>query len=126
MLKYIIALILISNCISFGQDESWKIYDDSEVARIDITVDPEDLTWMYSHPGSDSMHVAAISFQNALINETVDSIGFRIRGNTSRISHKKSRTLFTRHRQNHLSGKRSHSGPPPLYRRPTCGQERGC
>ena len=39
---------------------------------------------------SDSMHAASFSFQNAFVNETIDSIGFRIRGNTSRDSRKKS------------------------------------
>ena len=90
MPKYLISLLIIINCAVFAQNESWKIYDDSEVARVDITIDPADLEWIYAHPHSDSMHVAAFSFQNAMVNETVDSIGFRIRGNTSRDSRKKS------------------------------------
>ena len=36
------------------------------------------------------MHVASVHFQNAYINEYIDSIGFRIRGNTSRNADKKS------------------------------------
>ena len=34
-------------------DESWKVYDDSELAVIHITVDPEDLEWMYDNVESD-------------------------------------------------------------------------
>lgn len=75
----------------FGQsDESWKVYDDSQVAKINITMNQEDLNYMYEFPQSDSIHLAKVSFKNALIDETIDSIGIRIRGNTSRESYKKS------------------------------------
>ena len=73
-------------------DESWKVYDDSEMATITIILDEEDLDWMYSWDNleSDSLHLASIHFQNGYINETIDSVGFRLRGNTSRSSAKKS------------------------------------
>ena len=71
-------------------DESWKVYDESELAVIHITVDPEDLEWMYDNVESDSIHPATIQFQNAYLDETIDSIGFRLRGNTSRNAAKKS------------------------------------
>ena len=71
-------------------DESWKVYDESELAVIHVTVDPEDLEWMYDNVESDSIHPATIQFQNAYLDETIDSIGFRLRGNTSRNAAKKS------------------------------------
>jgi len=73
-------------------DESWKVYDDSEIAIVNITLDQDDLEWMYDWENveSDSLHPASIHFQNAYINETIDSIGFRLRGNTSRVAAKKS------------------------------------
>src|SRR3990170_5786165 len=71
-------------------DESWKIYDDSHVARVDITIDPIALQWIYNNVQSDSEHVASVRYRNNWIDETVDSIGFRLRGNTSRVSAKKS------------------------------------
>ncbi len=49
-----------------------------------------DLQYMYDNPQSDSMHLVQVSFKNAYINEMIDSVGFRIRGNTSRDSFKKS------------------------------------
>lgn len=67
-----------------------KLYDDTHVARIDITINPAFLAYMYANPLSDSMHQATFKFQNNHINETVESIGFRLRGNTSRWSKKKS------------------------------------
>ena len=68
------------------------VYDDSEVAIINIEIDPQSLSWIFdsSNSESDSMHVASVHFQNAYINEYIDSIGFRIRGNTSRNADKKS------------------------------------
>ncbi len=67
-----------------------KLYDDTHVARVEITINPEFLAYMYANPLSDSMHLATLRFQNNHINETVESIGFRLRGNTSRWSKKKS------------------------------------
>jgi hypothetical protein len=71
-------------------DDSWKVYSDSSLVRIDVTVDPSILEWMYNNVESDSEHVASVRFRNAYIDETADSIGFRLRGNTSRVSKKKS------------------------------------
>ena len=83
-------LIFIFTISLIVADESWKVYDDSEIAIINISIDPDALEWIYDNARSDSLHVASIQFQNAYINQSVDSIGFRIRGNTSRGSEKKS------------------------------------
>ncbi|MDP2362886.1 MAG: CotH kinase family protein, partial [Ignavibacteria bacterium] len=81
---------LISISIYSQQNQSWKLYDDSQVARVDITIDPAAIIWLYQNVQIDSEFVASFHFQNGYINETVDSIGFRLRGNTSRYSQKKS------------------------------------
>ncbi len=70
--------------------DSWKLYDDSQVARIAIDIEPAALEWMLEHPESDSMHVATVHFENRWIDETVGEVGMRIRGNTSRWAEKKS------------------------------------
>ena len=72
------------------EDYSYMVYDDSEVAEIRITMDQNDLIWMYNNPLIDSLHLAELHFKNSQIDEVVDSVGIRIRGNTSRISYKKS------------------------------------
>ncbi len=86
--------LLLSLAISIycfaQQDESWKLYDDSQVARVDITIDPAAIEWLYQNVQSDSEFVATFHYQNAYINETVENIGFRLRGNTSREAAKKS------------------------------------
>ena len=73
--------------------ESWKLYDDSQVAVVEISVDPLSLIWMMQNDESDSLHLATVHFKNAWIDETIDSVGLRIRGNTSRYSQKKSLKL---------------------------------
>ena len=78
-------------------DDSWKVYDDSEIAVIHITLDPEDFQWIYENVQSDSLHPATVHFQNVHIDEMIDSVGFRLRGNTSRNSAKKSFKLDINH-----------------------------
>ena len=90
-MKYLILFIIFPLAFSNPQgDESWKLYDDSEVPRIDIDINPADLQWIYNNVESDETRLASIHFKNKWIDESVDSIGFRLRGNTSRYSQKKS------------------------------------
>ena len=58
--------LLLLGVILYG-DESWKVYDDSEIAIIHITLNPDDLEWMYENVHSDSLHTAEIYFQNSYI-----------------------------------------------------------
>ena len=92
-LKMVTVILLLSLVHSgFASDNSWMVFDDSEVAEIYITIDPNMLEWMYNDNNveSDSLHIAQFHFKNRYINETVENIGFRLRGNTSRSSAKKS------------------------------------
>jgi len=66
------------------------LYDDSQVAIVEINLAPDAIEWMYGHVQSDSMHLASLHFTNAYIDETVENVGFRLRGNTSRQANKKS------------------------------------
>ncbi|MDT3696212.1 MAG: CotH kinase family protein [Ignavibacterium sp.] len=86
----ILLLIFFSNQVLGQSDESWKLYDDTQVARVDIIIDPAALEWLYQNVESDSEFVASLHFQNKYINENVENIGFRLRGNTSRHAYKKS------------------------------------
>jgi len=90
MIKYIFACILLTIPLFSQNDDSWKLFDDSHIARVDVTMDPNTLIWIYNNVQSDSEHYASFRFRNNHIDETVDSIGFRLRGNTSRYSQKKS------------------------------------
>lgn len=93
LLMFLFIIIFFSASIFPQNDESWKVYDDTEVAIYNITMNENDLQFMFENPQSDSMHVASVKIKNAILDETIDSVGIRIRGNTSRDSQKKSLKL---------------------------------
>ncbi|MFZ2286241.1 MAG: CotH kinase family protein [Bacteroidales bacterium] len=66
-----------------------ELFVDTVVPRIDITVNPDTLAWIYANPSSDREFHAAFVFDNGRVRDTVDPVGFRLRGNTSRNSQKK-------------------------------------
>jgi hypothetical protein len=84
------ALIGINSFAQSKSDESWKVFDDSTVARVDITVNEAAIAYMYKNIQSDSLHFCTVRFHNQWIDETLDSVGITLRGNTSRNSQKKS------------------------------------
>ncbi|HOZ21086.1 MAG TPA: CotH kinase family protein [bacterium] len=91
MSKKLLCFALLLPALLLSQsDDSWIVYDDAGLARIDITIAPAALDWILTHAESDSEHYARFHFQNRYIDESVDSVGFRVRGNTSREAAKKS------------------------------------
>ncbi len=90
-MKHVVFILLLFPAFLIPQtDDSRTIYHDSTLVRIDVTIDPLKLQWIYNNVNSDSEHVASFRFRNSTIDEMVDSIGFRLRGNTSREAKKKS------------------------------------
>ena len=96
--KLIILLILtsFSFTISLKSQDLFPgggfLYSDNEVARIDITIDQVylDLILDYENRESDIEYPATFKMTRGVEVRTVDSVGFRLRGNTSRGSAKKS------------------------------------
>lgn len=70
--------------------ENGQLYTDTTVPRIDITINPDTLNWIYNNPESDREFHAVFEFNNGTVNDIIDPVGFRLRGNTSRYSKKKS------------------------------------
>ena len=88
-------VILTIHFSGFGQPvfpENGPLYIDTVVPRIDIAIDPDTLDWLYQHENleSDVEFHAVFVFDNGTIRDTIDPVGFRLRGNTSRYSQKKS------------------------------------
>lgn len=85
-MKNLLLLILIftSSLQSQTNDQSWKLYNDSKVMEIRVTMQPAALQWMVENPLSDSLHECTVHFKNSVIDTIVDKVGIRIRGNTSR------------------------------------------
>lgn len=70
--------------------ENGELYIDTVVPRIDITINPDTLVWIYENVWSNTEFHADFVFDNGNVRDTVKSVGFRLRGNTSRVSQKKS------------------------------------
>ena len=72
--------------------ENGPLYIDTVVPRIDISINPDTLEWLYEDENleSDVEFHAVFIFDNGIVKDTIDPIGFRLRGNTSRYSQKKS------------------------------------
>ncbi len=68
------------------------VFDDTVLPVVSISLDPADLALILA-PGnerSDVEYLASFQWSSPLLDATVDSVGFRLRGNTSRVSQKKS------------------------------------
>lgn len=86
-------IILLGYCFSshLAQAQSiTNLFDDSKVCRIDINLPADTLADIYSDIYSDRYRMAQFIFSDGIKQDTVDSIGFRLRGNTSRNAAKKS------------------------------------
>ncbi len=90
---HLILLLLSAAGITRSQPafpDNGQLFVDTVVPRIDITVNPDTLSWIYANPESDREFHAAFVFDNGTVRDTVEPVGFRLRGNTSRTSKKKS------------------------------------
>ncbi|MBE0663696.1 MAG: CotH kinase family protein [Bacteroidales bacterium] len=70
--------------------EPGPLYVSNTVPRIDIVIHPDSLAWIYENVESNHEFRATFVFNNGDIHDTINDIGFRLRGNTSRHSQKKS------------------------------------
>lgn len=66
------------------------VFNDSIIPRVDILIDPNDLALIFANPESNTEYPATFIFTTPLNSDTLKNIGFRLRGNTSRWSSKKS------------------------------------
>lgn len=94
MKRFSSLLILITTCTClYGQPlfpADGEVYIKSTVPRIDVLIHPDTLTWIYNNVESDHEFRAVFVFDNGNVHDTIRDIGFRLRGNTSRYSQKKS------------------------------------
>jgi hypothetical protein len=60
------------------------------IPRVDITIHPDSLEWIYQNVDSDHEFKAGFKYSAAGLIDEVETVGFRLRGNTSRQSAKKS------------------------------------
>jgi hypothetical protein len=70
--------------------DNGQLYVDTVVPAVYIEIHPDTLTWIYANPNIDKEFRATFVFDNGTVRDTVEQVGFRLRGNTSRSSMKKS------------------------------------
>ncbi len=71
-------------------DAGETIYVDDEITFITVTMNPADLADCLANPHSDVYRLCSVHVVNSRIDETVNDVGIRPRGNTSRDAVKKS------------------------------------
>ncbi|MBK9257842.1 MAG: CotH kinase family protein [Saprospiraceae bacterium] len=93
---YLIVIFLVhiaANAISqYKQPTFNPIFNDEIIARIDIQINPDSLQHMFLPENLKNNHEYPADFirSDGQIKDTVKNVGFRLRGNTSRTSAKKS------------------------------------
>ena len=91
-LLLLIFIYFYFNSTSFAQKilpENSFLFSDKEVARIDITINPDSLSKILEGDfSSDHEYPADFRMTRGTIIKTVENVGFRLRGNTSRNSKK--------------------------------------
>ncbi len=91
----IVCFIVFLPGITHGQlmvPEKTELYRDDVVPRIDIIIDQQSLDFILDPQNKDSNELfdATFMFSTDSVNDTLESVGFRLRGNTSRGADKKS------------------------------------
>ena len=92
MIRHVLffALILYYSSTAHAQSSSDWLFDGSSLPEIYITISPAHLDSILINNYSDVEYPAEFIFKRESVSDTVSNIGFRIRGNTSRASQKKS------------------------------------
>ena len=78
--------------LTYGQPnfpKDGEVFRDDVVPRVDIYINPDTLDWIYENVESYQEFHAVFIFNNGNTADTIENIGFRLRGNTSRYSEKK-------------------------------------
>ena len=89
-MKYLILTTFLIAVISAGLSAQTTIYDDSRVSTVYIRLHPDSLNLIMTDVLSDHYFQAMFVYDYGAGRDTVQQVGFRLRGNTSRFSQKKS------------------------------------
>jgi len=89
MKKLITGFILLLLSVTFLPAQN-TLYDDSRICSIKVTIHPDSLAWIMDNVLSDHYFMAQFIFDDGENIDTLENIGFRLRGNTSRYARKKS------------------------------------
>ncbi len=89
--KFFSIYCMVCPIILFGQsNQNNKLFDDTKVTSVYIQLPADSLRWLYNNVSFDGNLKADFIFDDGATRDTVLNVGFRLRGNTSRASRKKS------------------------------------
>ena len=87
----LIVLLINTTTFCYGQSIAYRnLFDDKLLPRIDISIRADSLAWLYNNVNYDANIRADFVFFDGTQRDTMQNVGFRLRGNTSRTSAKKS------------------------------------
>lgn len=79
----LIVLLLFAGAFLRSQPlfpENGQLYTDTVVPAVYITIPSDTLAWIYANPYSDREFRATFVFDNGTIRDTIQPVGFRLRG----------------------------------------------
>ena len=87
----IVVFFCLFSTITHSQSIPYRnLFEDNKLPSVYITLPADSLTWLYNNVESDNNIRATFIFNDGLQRDTMRDVGFRLRGNTSRASAKKS------------------------------------
>jgi hypothetical protein len=87
----IIAIFCLFSTINYSQSIPYRnLFEDNKLPNIYVTLPADSLTWLYANVNNDRDIRANFVFDDGIQRDTMLNVGFRLRGNTSRASAKKS------------------------------------
>ncbi len=89
-LSIVVFFCLFSTIIHSQSIPYRNLFEDNKLPSVYITLPADSLTWLYNNVQSDNNIRATFIFNDGLRRDTMRDVGFRLRGNTSRASAKKS------------------------------------
>jgi len=94
MKKILLILFIVFNSLTTVNAQDFPPYEnvftDTELSKIYITLASDSINAILANPYSDHEYPATFQFVSSTLDTTVENIGLRLRGNTSRSSQKKS------------------------------------
>jgi hypothetical protein len=88
--KTFFSVVLAFLIIGKAFTQSGTLFDDTRLSSVYITIPPDSLAVIYDSILSDQYYMARFVFDDTEHRDTLENVGFRLRGNTSRFSEKKS------------------------------------
>jgi len=85
-----LTLLLLPFSLSAQSLQEHPLFQDESIVSFEVIIDPDSLAAIFNDPWSDHEYPASVIVRGTTLDDTLDNIGFRLRGNTSRAAEKKS------------------------------------